>query len=550
MIVVAGHYVKTDEEKTRDEYEKLWSIIYQRAVHLRGNAMMYYKNEETKEYDPVPSIRTEKSIFSTNPRESITSRGKHEAQVALITLELVKRLGGDERAALLMSLGHDFGHSTLAHTGEAPIGRFMLSPDEFKPWNLKEMKARNGFDHSKHSLKALKKRCRMEGIELSDFIANGIEAHSSGSAKKSSVAHKSLEAECVMRADKIASAISDTRDMILAGVLYKKDATPEEKAVSLEENLNQNKEVRNIIRQRLFPSTEMARLEYIIEQVGGRDAYESELELLTGELSENYIMYSKQDIETMAKRAIEERVERKIGKTVEDTVEEKINKEIDEYLIDVKSFIENEPNEQREKLISAIVETTLKENGGSVKTGYVGEGYVSQLRVPPDVETILGALRGLLIGKEKVRTLGKEGAEVEGLVETIARYIYAHPSEFEEHELFQYWKTDENGEKCDWKETVAYSLTELTDMEFKSFAISLLEREEVREVLKHCKYRDPRDEELEKTEKEDGRMLEYSEADFSTKEAIEAAFVIDGKREYRPSISERRGSFGPGEFGR
>ena len=294
----------------------------------------------------------------------------------------------------------------------------------------------------------------------------------------------------------------------------------------------------------------MARLEYIIEQVGGRDAYESELELLTGELSENYIMYSKQDIETMAKRAIEERVERKIGKTVEDTVEEKINKEIDEYLIDVKSFIENEPNEQREKLISAIVEPTLKENGGSVKTGYVGEGYVSQLRVPPDVEAILGALRGLLIGKEKVRTLGKEGAEVEGLVETIARYIYAHPSEFEEHELFQYWKTDENGEKCDWKETVAYSLTELTDMEFKSFAISLLEREEVREVLKHCKYRDPRDEELEKTEKEDGRMLEYSEADFSTKEAIEAAFVIDGKREYRPSISERRGSFGPGEFGR
>ena len=37
-------------------------------------------------------------------------------------------------------------------------------------------------------------------------------------------------------------------------------------------------------------------VEYIIEQVGGRDAYESELELLTGELSENYIMYSKQDI--------------------------------------------------------------------------------------------------------------------------------------------------------------------------------------------------------------------------------------------------------------
>jgi len=528
------------------KYEKLWSIIYQRAVRLRENAMMYYKDGNPKEYIPVPSIRHGSSIFNSNPRESITTRGKHEAQVALITLELVKRFGGDERAALLMSLGHDFGHSTLAHTGEAPLGRFLLSPDEFKSWDLKEMRPRNGFDHSKHSLKALRKACRDAGIELPDFIANGIEAHSSGSAKKSSVKHKSLEAECVMRADKIASAISDTRDMILAGVLYKQDATPEERAACLEENLNRNLEVRSIVRERIFPDTEGEREKYIIEKIGGEEAYEAELDHLIEQLADNYTMHTEEQLKNMARRTLEERVERRIGETVEDAVEKRIAKGIDDYLEYVKSFIENNPGEQREKMISAIVDTTLKENGGSVKTGYQETGYKSQLRVPEDVEAILGALRGLLIGKENVRTLGKIGAEVEGLVETIARYIYAHPEQFEQHEAFQYWQTDENGKRCSWKETVAYSLAEFTDMEFKHFAISLLEIEEAKEAMRHCKYRDPRDIELAKFE----RNLEFSEADFSTKEAIEAAFVIDPKRKYRPSISDRRNAssgFGEGD---
>lgn len=546
---MAGHYVKTEEEKARDEYEKLWSIIYQKAVKLRGNAMMYYKDEDKGEYNPVPSLRQGKSLFSENPRESITTRGKHEAQVALITLELVERFGGDQRAALLMALGHDYGHSTLAHTGEAPFGRFLLFPDKFKPWN-EIPSTRAGFDHSKHSLKALKKKCFEEGIELPDFIANGIEAHSSGSSKKSSVKHKSLEAECVMRADKIASAVSDTRDMILAGVLYKKDATPEEREACLEENLNKNAEVRKIVRGRLFPKVEVERLNFIVDKVGGKEAYNTELNMAINELSENYSMNSEETIKDMAAQMIEERIERRIGKTVEEAVEEQIQLRIDSYLEDVKSFIENEPGVQREKLISAIVERTYKENGGSVKNGYVETNYKPQLKVPEDMEAILGALRGLLIGKENVRTLGKEGAEVEGLVETIARYIYKHQQDFENHESFQYWKTDENGKSCSWKETVAYSLAEFTDVEFKQFAISLLDREDAKEEMKHCKYRDPRDEELEKAEKDEGRVLEYSEADFSTREAIEAAFTIDPNRKYRESISEKRGASGQSGYER
>lgn len=537
--------VQTAEDRKKRElditYQRLFTIIYQRAVHLRENAMMYYQSGDKKEYEPVPSIREGSSILSANLRESITSRGKHMGQVALITDKLVEKFNGDQRAAMLMSLGHDFGHSTLAHTGEAPLGRFLLSPSEFKPWYTSEVKkARNGFDHSKHSLKALKKRCFDEKIELPQFIANGIEAHSSGDSNKSSVKHESLEAECVMRADKIASAISDTRDMILAGTLYSKDATDEEKMACLHENLNNNPEVRKNIRQRVFPNDEAERLEYIIEILGGKTKYDNEMSQIEYEIDNSDSTYSVEDIKMIAKREMDVRIKRMTGVSVAEAVEKRIEQKIDKYLTFVKDFIQNEPGEQREKLINGIVDETMRQNGGSVRTGYVGKDYVPQLKVPKDIEATLGALRGLLIGKENVRSLGKEGAEVEGLVETIARYIYAHPQEFSNHESFQYWKTDENGKECSWQETVAYSIAEFTDAGFKEFAISLLEIDEIREVLKHCKYRDPRDKALEEDEYKLGKTLEYSEADFSTKEAIERAFTIDKDRKYRPSISERR----------
>ena len=74
----------------------------------------------------------------------------------------------------------------------------------------------------------------------------------------------------------------------------------------------------------------------------------------------------------------------------------------------------------------------------------------------------------------------------------------------------------------------------------------LMTTEEAKEALKHCKYRDPMDSELADFEKD----LEFSEADFSTREAIEAAFTIDMNREYRPSIKQKREQAQQDSFGR
>jgi len=523
---MAGHYIKTNDGKENeigiDEYEKLFHIILHGADLARGKAMMYYKEKENTEYEPVPSIRQEKSLFSEKPQKKPTTRGKHMGQVALIAVELAKRLEGDQRIAMLIGLGHDFGHSTLAHTGEAAIGRFLLSPDKFLPW--KGVKSRDGFDHAQHSLRKLKKVCREMGIELPKQIANGIEAHSTGDSQTGKVSHKSLESECVMRADKIASAVSDTQDMILAGVL---DVHDEE---SLKKNLDENPKVRAILKQRLFSEAVKDMEKYVVEYFGGEEAYQKMLKDTMAELSEDFPDISEEKLEGMAKQNLENIVEAEIQTSINHSLE---------Y---VKAFLQNSPAEQREKLISNIVDETLKQSNGELNTQY-GDNYKPQLKVPKHVEAVLGALRGLLIGKENVRTLGKEGAEVEGLVETVLRYVYAHESEFEQHEIFQWWKTDENGEELPWEERVAYSIGDLSDVQFKNFAIELLEIEEAREALKHCKYRDPRDEDLEKKTK---GGLEYSEADYSTKEAIESAFTIDPNRTYRPSISDKRGNSGQG----
>lgn len=485
------------------KYERLWSIVYQGAVRLRKKAMMYF------------AAGSKKRIYTT--------RGKHVAQVAAITKEMVKRFGGDEKAAILMGLGHDFGHSTLAHTGEAPLGRFMLSPDEFKEWE--DLRDREGFDHSKHSLRALKKKCRAADVEIDDFVANGIEAHSTGSGVKKKDAKRpvtrqlSLEAECVMRADKIASSISDTQDMIKAGVIksYKMpDGNLKIDENDLRECLN-NPEVRKLVKLRVFDDMPSfaEKEQCAIDLLGGAEAYNEKKEEIRDKYYSRYPEFSENEIE----------------KLVQDEVEEVI---ISEYLLNVGAFIQNTPGVQVERMISKIVEATFAEHNGTVVTGYRGDSYSAQLVVPKDIEAVLAAMRGLLQGKEADRSLGKEGPEVEGLVETIARYIYAHKADFENREAFQYWRTDENGKECDWKQIVAYSLAEFTDMEFKEFAIGLLEKEDVREVLKHCKYRDPRD----KSEKLGGMKLEYCEADFSTEEAIEAAFTVDKDRTYRKSSFE------------
>ena len=154
-----------------------------------------------------------------------------------------------------------------------------------------------------------------------------------------------------------------------------------------------------------------------------------------------------------------------------------------------------------------------------------------QLQVTPNAEAILAGLRGLLIGMENERKLGKMGCELDSLVETCARYVYKNKEEFEHKWPFKNWQKDEKGKKTDWKEQVTYGIAQMTDRKFKEFCQRIIKREDAKEIFSKVKYRDPRDTIYMKKHK--GEKLPYSIYDFSTNESIESAFEVDVNRKYQ-----------------
>jgi len=508
--------INQERHITPEEWE-----IYNKIRHcmkkLREKSMMYVCNDESKEL--------------------YTTRGKHCLQVAKITLDLVTAFNGDRISAVLMGAGHDYGHAVLAHTGESALGRFLISPDEFLPWD--GVKPRDGFDHATHSVVALKRECRKEGIELPIFIENGIEAHSTGS-KGSSGKYRSFEAECVMRADKIASSISDTQDLIKSGALNIKDKE------GLRADFLQSQEVQDTVRSRVFgeidfnkPSTltgVMRRILMDAENPMSRNAIEA------------FCKFKREkDIELIESDEFE-KILREFATENSNVIREYVDSIVTGYIQNAVDFLLLSPEEQLETMKGVIIEETKRRNEvrGGVVTGYQEDYKGNQLFVPEQYDAILAAFRGIMIQKEISKEIGKTGVELEALVETVARYIYANKSEFEKKVPFTKWLTDVDGKPFEWKETVAFSLVEMGDMEFRDFAISLLAKEDARDVLRRCRYRDEQDKAWLK--RNEGETLPYSEADFSTPERIRSAFETRVGKKTQPSQISKRNSV-PGDSG-
>jgi len=507
-----------ERHATAEEW-KIYNKIRHCMRKLREKSMMYVCDEESKNF--------------------YTTRGRHCLQVAQITLDLVTAFNGDRVAAVLIGAGHDYGHSVLAHTGEAALGRFLMSPGEFVPWD--GVKTRNYFDHSKHSVVALKRECKKEGIDLPIFIENGIEAHSTGS-KGSSGKYKSFEAECVMRADKIASSISDTQDLIRSGALNINNKS------ELEKDFLQSEEVKDTVRARVFGKVDFnnpSSLTKIMDRIlkdAENPLSRSAIEAFDRFREENGIAeINSSEYEKILNSFLAQNL---------DSVKKYVEGIVTSYIQNAVDFVLLPPEEQLETMKGVIIAETKRRNEkeGGVVTGYQEKYEKNQLFVPEQYDAILAAFRGIMIQKEISREIGKSGAELEGLVETVARYVYANQTTFEKEEPFKNWLIDVDGKRFNWEETVAYALVEMGDMEFKDFTISLLDRG-AKDVLKACKYRDPQDDEWLK--RHPGESLPYSEIDFSTKESIERAFKTDIHRKAQPSqVSKRNVPSGNSSFER
>lgn len=440
------------------------------------------------------------------------TRGEHSEEVAMIGEDLAKRLGGDYKKARRIGRAHDFGHSLFAHTGESALGRFLISPDKFL--ENSNIDPRSAFDHSKHGAKAFKITAKKINLDIPDYIINGIESHSTGSSSTGTIKCESFEAECIMRADKIASSISDTQDMLKAGVF---DLTDE----SLNEVFDNNETIKNIISKRIFN-----------DYKNNGKAFDEMLELAIRLGGEN----AKKLKELRENPKKENRDE--IFRIFDEIKEQQLKK----HIANIKSFIKLSPEAQRERMLNLIVDGI--ENSGKKVDVETTKDYSKiypngQLYITKDVEAILAGLRGLLISMEEERRLGKTGSELEGLVETVARYVYSHEKEFKNEWPFRNWRKDENDKKLEWKYQVAYGLAQMQDEQFKRFVIKLQQRGDAKEILKNCKYRDPRDTVYMK--KHPKVKLPLSTYDFSTKESIEAVWNIDVKREYQPPMYEDLG---------
>ena len=489
MAIVDIKKYKQFEKQRRLKREKLemLDVILKRQVILKGGMSMMYVSKGNA------------GFFMT--------RGKHSEQVSEIGANLARILGGDNEKARRIGIAHDFGHTTLAHNGETGLARFLNSPEEFLEND--ELNVRSFFDHSKHGTKILKITCARAGVEIPNYLLNGIESHSSGSNSKGAVKCESFEAECIMRADKIASSISDTQDMLKAGAFDLSDE-------SLKRVLDNNEEVRKTIAKRVFGDYKKNEADFdkMIERAirhGGK--YVEELK----ELKENPGSGNKEKIFNILDEVREE--------------------EIDGYIGQIKEFIKLDPEEQRTRMINLIVDG-VKRTGVKIDVtpteNYSEKFPDGQLKVTPNAEAILAGLRGLLIGMENERKLGKMGCELDSLVETCARYVYKNKKEFEYKWPFKNWKKDENGKKIEWKVQVTYGIAQMTDRKFKEFCQKLIQREDAKEVFSKVKYRDPRDTIYMKKHK--GVTLPYSIYDFSTSESIESAFEVDVNREYQEPV--------------
>ena len=486
MAIVDIKKYKHLEKQHRLKLEKLemLDMILKRQVILKGGMSMVYVSKGNG------------SIFMT--------RGRHSEQVAEIGANLARILGGDAEKARRIGIAHDFGHTTLAHNGETGLARFLNSPEEFEEND--ELNVKSFFDHSKHGKKILKITCARAGVDIPDYLLNGIESHSSGSNSKGAVKCESFEAECIMRADKIASSISDTQDMLKAGAFDLSDG-------SLKRVLDNNEEVRKTIAKRVFGDYKNNETDFdkMLERAirrGGK--YLEELK----KLKDNPGKENKE----------------KTLKILDEVKEE----EIDAYIGQIKDFIRLKPEDQRTRMINLIVDG-VKRTGVKIDVtpteNYSEKFPNGQLQVTPNAEAILAGLRGLLIGMENERKLGKMGCELDSLVETCARYVYKNKEEFEHKWPFRNWQKDEKGKKTDWKEQVAYGIAQMTDRKFKEFCQRIIKREDAKEIFSKVKYRDPRDTIYMKKQK--GEKLPYSIYDFSTNESIEAAFEVDVNRKYQ-----------------
>jgi dGTPase len=156
-------------------------------------------------------LKHKTQVFVAPEGDHYRTRLTHTLETTQISRTVGRALGLNEDLVEAIGLGHDLGHPPFGHIGEDVLDR--CARERFG----------RGFRHNEHSLRVVD---RLERLNLTEPVRDGILRHSSGAGEPST-----LEGKIVRLVDRIAYINHDIDDAVRAGVLSVADLPSDEIAV-------------------------------------------------------------------------------------------------------------------------------------------------------------------------------------------------------------------------------------------------------------------------------------------------------------------------------
>jgi dGTPase len=156
-------------------------------------------------------LKHKTQVFVAPEGDHYRTRLTHTLETTQISRTVARALGLNEDLTEAIGLGHDLGHPPFGHIGEDVLDR--CARERFG----------RGFRHNEHSLRVVD---RLERLNLTEPVRDGILRHSSGAGEPAT-----LEGKIVRLVDRIAYINHDIDDAVRAGVLSAGDLPADEIAV-------------------------------------------------------------------------------------------------------------------------------------------------------------------------------------------------------------------------------------------------------------------------------------------------------------------------------
>jgi dGTPase len=156
-------------------------------------------------------LKHKTQVFVAPEGDHYRTRLTHTLETTQISRTVGRALRLNEDLVEAIGLGHDLGHPPFGHIGEAVLDQ--CARERFG----------RGFRHNEHSLRVVD---RLERLNLTEPVRDGILRHSSGAGDPAT-----LEGKIVRLVDRIAYINHDIDDAVRAGVLKVADLPAEEIAV-------------------------------------------------------------------------------------------------------------------------------------------------------------------------------------------------------------------------------------------------------------------------------------------------------------------------------